>query len=37
LTLTEPRTVPMTEEEYQQAVPALASMIARWWGMKEVR
>jgi hypothetical protein len=31
LTLTEPKTVLMTEEEYRQAVDALASMIARWW------
>jgi hypothetical protein len=29
--LTEPKTVLMTEEEYRQAVDALASMIARWW------
>jgi hypothetical protein len=30
LTLTEPVAVPMTEEQYQQAVGALASMISTW-------
>jgi hypothetical protein len=30
LTLTEPETVPMTEEQRQQAVNALAAMIASW-------
>jgi hypothetical protein len=37
LTLTEPATVPMTEAEYEQAVDALASMIAGWWRKEEVR
>jgi hypothetical protein len=30
LTLTEPVVVPMTEDEYQQAVAALSSMISAW-------
>jgi hypothetical protein len=30
LTLSEPKTVPMTEDEYEQTVHAFGSMIARW-------
>ncbi|MEJ3741825.1 hypothetical protein WEI85_00785 [Actinomycetes bacterium KLBMP 9797] len=30
LTLTEPDTVPMTEQQHQQAVAALAAMIVAW-------
>ena len=26
-----PETAPITPEEYQQAVSAIATMIARWW------
>jgi len=29
--LTEPETVPMSAEDYRQAVSALASMIHQWW------
>jgi hypothetical protein len=37
LTLTEPASVPMTQAEYEQAVDALASMIAGWWRKEEAR
>jgi hypothetical protein len=26
-----PKTAPITPEEYEQAVSAIATMIARWW------
>ena len=29
--LTEPETVPISAEDYQQAVSALAQMIQKWW------
>lgn len=37
LALTEPATMPMTEAEYEQAVDALASMIAGWWRREKAR
>jgi hypothetical protein len=37
LTLTEPKTVPMTEQEYEQAVDVLAGMIAEWWRREMAR
>lgn len=32
---TEPRTVPISREDYQQAVTALAAMIQQWWQYNE--